>query len=141
MGRIVVFGATGYTGRLTAERLVAHGAAPVLAGRSEARLRELSDRLGGVALALGVEDEVVRYVLFDRGRVMDEYLSVPTYFGELPPGDVVALAANPTVVARLTGADPARVRAVARTASSPSELPPAEELAEQIRDAMGLPPG
>ena len=32
--RIVVFGATGYTGRLTAEQLVAQGAAPVLAGRS-----------------------------------------------------------------------------------------------------------
>ena len=45
---IIVFGATGYTGRLTAERLVAQGAAPVLAGRSEARLRELSDRLGGL---------------------------------------------------------------------------------------------
>ena len=45
---IVVFGATGYTGRLTAERLVERGAAPVLAGRSESRLRELSDRLGGL---------------------------------------------------------------------------------------------
>ena len=45
---IVVFGATGYTGRLTAERLVAHGATPLLAGRSEARLRELSERLGGL---------------------------------------------------------------------------------------------
>ena len=33
--RIVVFGATGYTGRLTAERLVALGERPVLAGRSE----------------------------------------------------------------------------------------------------------
>ena len=40
---IVVFGATGYTGRLIAERLVAHGAQPLLAGRSEARLRELAD--------------------------------------------------------------------------------------------------
>src|SRR5215218_8842804 len=46
--RIVVFGATGYTGRLTAERLVAQGERPVLAGRSEARLGELSDRLGGL---------------------------------------------------------------------------------------------
>ena len=35
--RIVVFGATGYTGRLTAEQLVAQGERPVLAGRSEAR--------------------------------------------------------------------------------------------------------
>ena len=46
-GRIVVFGATGYTGRLTAEALVAAGAVPMLAGRSEERLRELSELLGG----------------------------------------------------------------------------------------------
>ena len=36
--RIVIFGATGYTGRLVAERLVAQGERPVLAGRSEERL-------------------------------------------------------------------------------------------------------
>jgi len=46
--RIVVFGATGYTGRLTAERLVSLGERPVLAGRSESRLAELSERLGGL---------------------------------------------------------------------------------------------
>src|SRR5262249_53272200 len=68
--------------------------------------RELSDRLGAVVVALGLEEgRVVRYVLFDRGRITDEYLSVPEYYGPLPPGDVVALGANPTVAARLTGAD------------------------------------
>ena len=46
--RIVVFGATGYTGRLTAERLVAQGERPVLAGRSEERLAALAERLGGL---------------------------------------------------------------------------------------------
>ena len=46
--RIVVFGATGYTGRLTAERLVAQGERPVLAGRSAERLAELAERLGGL---------------------------------------------------------------------------------------------
>jgi short subunit dehydrogenase-like uncharacterized protein len=45
--RIVVFGATGYTGRLTAERLVAQGERPLLAGRSESRLVELAEHLGG----------------------------------------------------------------------------------------------
>src|SRR4051812_42520254 len=44
--RIVIFGATGYTGRLIAERLVAQGARPVLAGRSASRLEELAGRLG-----------------------------------------------------------------------------------------------
>ena len=46
--RIVVFGATGYTGRLVASRLVAAGARPVLAGRSADRLSALSSSLGGL---------------------------------------------------------------------------------------------
>jgi hypothetical protein len=69
---------------------------------------------------------------------VDEYQSVPEYFGPLPPGDVVALGANPTVVARLTGADPSRIRAIARAATSPDELPPAPELLAQLAEAMGL---
>jgi ribosomal protein S18 acetylase RimI-like enzyme len=100
---------------------------------------ELSNATGAVVCALAVEDgRVVRYVLFERGSVVDEYQSVPEYFGPLPPGDVIALAANPTVVARLTGADRASVRAIARTASSPSELPPAADLLAQIAEVMGL---
>jgi hypothetical protein len=92
-----------------------------------------------VTLSLGVEhEEVVRFVLLEAGRVVDEYLSVPEYYGTLPPGDVIALAANPRVVARLTGADPAVVRAVARTAPSPRELPPAQELLEAVAAAIGL---
>jgi ribosomal protein S18 acetylase RimI-like enzyme len=101
--------------------------------------RELSYALASVVLAIGVEEgAVVRYNLWDRGSSVDEYLSVPEYFGELPPGDVVALGANPTVVARLTGADPARVREVARTVATPSELPPAAELVEAIAAVMGV---
>jgi short subunit dehydrogenase-like uncharacterized protein len=46
--RIVVFGATGYTGALVAERLVAQGARPVLAARNEARVAALAERLGGL---------------------------------------------------------------------------------------------
>src|SRR5205814_4152531 len=99
--------------------------------------RELSDRTGAVVLALGVEaGAVVRYILFDRGSVADEYASVPEYQGPLPPGDVVALGANPTVVARLTGADPARVRTVARTAPSPEELPPPDDLLREIASVL-----
>jgi ribosomal protein S18 acetylase RimI-like enzyme len=101
--------------------------------------RELSDRMGAVTLAIGVEQgRVVRYLLYERGRMVDEYLSVPEHYGELPPGDAVALGANPTVVARLTGADPKRVREVARTARSPCDLPPATELLASIAAAMGI---
>jgi hypothetical protein len=46
--RIVIFGATGYTGGLIAERLAAAGVRPVLAGRSESRLEALASRLGGL---------------------------------------------------------------------------------------------
>jgi ribosomal protein S18 acetylase RimI-like enzyme len=100
--------------------------------------RELSDRVG-VAIAIGVEaGQVVRYVLFDRGRMVDEYLSVPEFHGPLPPGDVIALGANPTLLARLTGAEPARVRAVARTAASPGDLPPATELVGEVGELLGL---
>ena len=100
---------------------------------------ELSNALGAVVCAIGVEESaVVRYALFERGSIVDEYQSVPDYFGQLPPGDVVALGANPTVVSRLTGAEPARVRAAARTASSPQDLPPPDELLQQIAEAMGL---
>ena len=44
--RIVVFGATGFTGRLIAERLVGAGVRPVLAGRSAQRLDALAGQLG-----------------------------------------------------------------------------------------------
>jgi ribosomal protein S18 acetylase RimI-like enzyme len=101
--------------------------------------RELSYTTGGVVLALGVEEgALVRYTLFDRGGAVDEYASLPEYRGPLPPGDVVALGANPTVVARLTGANAARVRETARTASSAAELPPALELLGQIADVLGI---
>jgi hypothetical protein len=100
---------------------------------------ELAERTGAVVLSLGVEHEqVVRFVLFEAGRVVDEYLSVPEHYGALPPGDVIALAANPRVVARLTGADPAAVRAVARTALLPEELPPPDQLLAELAAAIGI---
>lgn len=101
--------------------------------------RELSSRLGAVVVALSLEvDEVVRMVALDRGGIVDEYLSVPEFYGPLAPGDVIGLAANPTVLARLTGADPQRVRAAAPTAASPADLPPAREILAELAAALGL---
>ena len=62
-----------------------------VASREPERLRRLGSELshitGGVVLALGVEeDAVVRTIAFERGRLMDEYLSVPNHYGTLPPG-------------------------------------------------------
>lgn len=100
---------------------------------------ELSERIGVPAVAFALEEEaVVRFLLFDRGRMVDEYLSVPTYYGDLSKADELSLAANPTLVARLTGADPAHIRAVARVAPSPSDLPPPRELLIDVAAAMNL---
>lgn len=98
--------------------------------------KELSERLGAVTVALAQEREVVRFRLYERGRMVDEYLSVPSYYGELSKGDELALEANPTLIARLTGADRDQVRRVIRTAASPSALP--ADLYEQIAALMGL---
>jgi ribosomal protein S18 acetylase RimI-like enzyme len=101
--------------------------------------KELGDRMGAVVLLLGVErDELVRMILFEHGRIVDEYLSVPEFYGPLPPGDVVALAANPRVVSRLTGADPEAVRQIAITAPSPAVLAPARELLSELARAIGV---
>jgi len=117
---------------------------PLLDADREAQTRfsrDLSHRLGAVVVALAVEHgAVVRFRLFERGRMVDEYLSVPSYYGALSKGDELAFAANPTLVARLTGAEPEAVRRVARTALAPSELPPAEELYAQVATVMGLEP-
>jgi short subunit dehydrogenase-like uncharacterized protein len=69
--RIVLFGATGYTGARTAEALVALGAAPVLAGRDPARLAALADRLGDVETARAdVTDPASVRALLERGDVL-----------------------------------------------------------------------
>jgi len=47
-GRIVVLGATGYTGRLAVEALLGRGIRPVLAGRRADELRRIADELGGL---------------------------------------------------------------------------------------------
>lgn len=49
--RIVLFGATGYTGRRTAREMVGRGLRPVLAGRDAARLASLATELGGLPTA------------------------------------------------------------------------------------------
>jgi short subunit dehydrogenase-like uncharacterized protein len=69
--RIVLFGATGYTGRLTAECLVQLGARPVLAARSPGPLRSLADELGGLDTARAdVEDPETVRDLVEAGDVL-----------------------------------------------------------------------
>jgi len=140
---VLLTGASTGLGPHIARRLHQAGAKFVLSARNGEALQRLAKELsytsGGVVLALGVEEgALVRYTLYDRGAAVDEYASLPEFRGPLPPGEVIALGANPTVVARLTGAEPARVREIARTASSPADLPPALELHQQIAELMGV---
>jgi ribosomal protein S18 acetylase RimI-like enzyme len=101
--------------------------------------KEISSRTGLVVIVVGVEEEAVaRMILFDRGGIVDEYASVPEYYGSLPPGEVVALHANPVVVERYTGASQASVRAAAPVAGVPADLPPARELLAGLVGVLGL---
>jgi short subunit dehydrogenase-like uncharacterized protein len=71
MSEIVVFGATGYTGELTARALVARGAGPVLAGRSPKRLAALAAELGGLQTRVAdVADPASVAALVGRGDVL-----------------------------------------------------------------------
>lgn len=69
--RIVLFGATGYTGGRTAEAMTARGLQPVLAGRDPARLASLAGQLGGLETAQAdVTDEGSVAALVGPGDVL-----------------------------------------------------------------------
>jgi short subunit dehydrogenase-like uncharacterized protein len=69
--RIVVFGATGYTGRLVTAELVARGARPIIAGRHGDALAKLADRHDGLEVAIAdvAEPATVR-ALVESGDVL-----------------------------------------------------------------------
>ena len=70
--RIVLFGATGYTGRLAAEAMVERGLAPVLAARTQSKLDELAAHLGGEleTRTADVSDPPSVAALVERGDVL-----------------------------------------------------------------------
>lgn len=76
-GKIVLFGATGYTGARIAEAMTRRGLTPLLAGRDATRLSSIAARLGG--LATGVADAT------DAGSIR----------GLLEPGDVLVTTVGP----------------------------------------------
>jgi NAD(P)H-binding len=70
-GRIVLLGATGYTGRLVAQALTDRGMRPVLAGRDPVKLAPLAERLGNLeTVRVDVSDAAAVRGLVERGDVM-----------------------------------------------------------------------
>ncbi|MDX6582530.1 MAG: hypothetical protein QOI10_1714 [Solirubrobacterales bacterium] len=88
-GRIILFGATGYTGRLTAEASVARGDRPVLAARTRDKVEALAAELGGLETAVAdVSDPASVRALLEPGDVI-----VATVGPFVRWGDVAAEAA------------------------------------------------
>ncbi|MDZ4782899.1 MAG: saccharopine dehydrogenase NADP-binding domain-containing protein [Planctomycetia bacterium] len=56
--RFLIYGASGYTGQLAAERAIEIGMQPVLAGRSREKLQPLADRLGLECRVFSLESPV-----------------------------------------------------------------------------------
>lgn len=71
-GKIVLFGATGFTGRLTAQALVERGIKPVLAGRNLTKLQQLAGNLGtGIDCRMAnASDPSSVAALLDKGDVL-----------------------------------------------------------------------
>jgi short subunit dehydrogenase-like uncharacterized protein len=82
-GRIVLFGATGYTGDLTARALVGRGQRPVLAARNPERLERLATELGGLETRVAdvARPETVR-ALVEPGDVLVSTVGPFTRWGE-----------------------------------------------------------
>ncbi|CAM2974611.1 saccharopine dehydrogenase family protein [Skermania piniformis] len=83
MTRILLFGATGYTGELTARRLVAGGARPVLVARNAARVTAVAGELGGLDTAVAdVTDPASLRPIVRSGDVLISTVGPFLEFGE-----------------------------------------------------------
>ena len=70
-GRVVLFGATGYTGDLTARAMVKRGMQPVLAARRKDAVEALAAELGGLESAVAdVSDPSSIRALVERGDTL-----------------------------------------------------------------------
>jgi short subunit dehydrogenase-like uncharacterized protein len=95
-GKIVLFGATGYTGELTAEALVRGGEKPLLAGRNPRKLDALNHRLGGkLEMAVAdVEKEDSIFRLLGRGDVLISCAGPFTKVGDAAVRAAIAAGAD-----------------------------------------------
>jgi len=81
--KILLFGATGYTGRLTAKALVKLGTKPMLVGRNSSKLKMLAEELGGLEIAEAcVEDVNSLSSLINPGDILITTVGPFTRYGE-----------------------------------------------------------
>jgi short subunit dehydrogenase-like uncharacterized protein len=92
VARTVLFGATGYTGRLTAEAMVELGLRPVLAARGRDALERLAADLGGLQTAIAdVSQPAGVRALVERGDVLVTTVGPFARWGE-PAADAASAA-------------------------------------------------
>ena len=115
---MIIFGATGFTGRLVAERLAAQGAAPIVAGRSEAPVRELGERLGVEWRVADALRQNSVFALMQPGDVLVSTVGPFLKWGE--PAVRAAIAAKGIYIDS-TG-EPAFIRRVFEEFGPPAEL-------------------
>jgi short subunit dehydrogenase-like uncharacterized protein len=107
--RTVLFGATGYTGRLVAEAMVERGMRPVLAARGRDALEALAAELGGLETAVAdVSDPAGVRALIEKGDVLLTTVGPFARWGE--PAAVAASSAGAHYIDS-TG-EPAFIRSV-----------------------------
>ena len=81
--RVVLYGATGYTGELTAREMARRGMRPVLAGRARKRLDKLAAELGGFEVQVAdVHDPPSVAALVEEGDVLVTTVGPYTRWGE-----------------------------------------------------------
>jgi hypothetical protein len=126
--RIIIFGATGFTGRQVAQRLAVQGADPILAGRSEGSLRELAERLGVEWRRADALRRNSVFALLEKGDVLVSTVGPFAKWGE--PAVRAAIAAGGTYIDS-TG-EPAFIRRVLDEFG-----PPAARAGAALLPAMG----
>ena len=93
--RIVLFGATGYTGDLTARELVRRGQRPVLAARNADRLSALAAELGGLRTQVAdVSDPASVAALVGPGDVLVSTVGPFMRFGDVALNAAIAKRAH-----------------------------------------------
>src|ERR1700722_10298981 len=128
--RVILLGATGYTGRLVADSLVEMGERPVLAGRTASRLSEMADSLGGLDTVVAdvTRPESVREIVAE-GDVLVSTVGPFTLYGDVALDAALGAGAH---YLDSTG-EPAFIRKVFSEAG-----PVAEDLGITVLTAFGV---